>query len=171
MNEGWAKALVPCPPCKNSDLVLKMVGSRSLSSGARSRDPLAQPTLRSGGRYRNETVKRSLPLFPIITDTAHGFPLSAGTTLRVMRSGRDQVVQERRHGFFRDQFVAEHAGFFPCRLGRKAPQQDQQRLGGLAAGFAMRQHAFDHPAPQSCSASERVDKSGFLDDFERRPER
>jgi hypothetical protein len=46
-----------------------------------------------------------------------------------MLSGRDQVV--RRDGFFGHQFVAEHAGFFPRRLGRKAPQQDQQRLGGL----------------------------------------
>ena len=70
----------------------------------------------------------------------------AGTTLRVMRSGRDQIV--RRYRLFGHQFVAEHAGFFPRRLGREAPQQDQQRLGGgLAVGGAMRQHAFDHPAP------------------------
>jgi hypothetical protein len=48
-------------------------------------------------------------------------------------------------------------GFFPGRLGRKAPQQDQQRLGGLTVGGAMRQHAFDHPAPQSGSTSEHVD--------------
>jgi len=51
------------------------------------------------------------------------------TTLRVMRSGRDQLVW--CCGFFGHQFVAEHAGFFARRLGRKAPQQDQQRLGGL----------------------------------------
>jgi hypothetical protein len=46
----------------------------------------------------------------------------AGTTSRVMRSGRDQLV--RRDGFFCHQFVAEHAGFLARRLGRKAPQQD-----------------------------------------------
>jgi proteic killer suppression protein len=34
----------------------------------------------------------------------------------------------------------------------------------------MRQHAFDHPALQSCSTAERVDKSGFMIDFERYPE-
>jgi hypothetical protein len=34
------------------------------------------------------------------------------------------------------------------RLGRKAPQQDQQRLGGLAAGFAMRQRAYRDGEPQ-----------------------
>src|SRR6267378_3335111 len=44
-------------------------------------------------------------------------------TLRVMRSGRDQVVG--CCGFFGHQFVAEHAGFFPRRLGRKAAPQDQ----------------------------------------------
>ena len=60
-------------------------------------------------------------------------------TLRVMRSGRDQVVG--CCGFFGHQFVAEHAGFFPRRLGRKAAPQDQQRLGGLPVGGAMRQHA------------------------------
>ena len=66
--------------------------------------------------------------------------------MRMIRSGRDQVV--RRDGFFGHQFVAEHAGFFARRLGRKAAHQDQQRLGGgLAVGGAMRQHAFDHPAP------------------------
>jgi hypothetical protein len=53
----------------------------------------------------------------------------AETTSNVMRSGRDQVV--RCCGFFGHQFVAEQAGFFPRRLGRKAPQQEQQRLGGL----------------------------------------
>src|SRR5882724_7059000 len=37
-------------------------------------------------------------------------------TLKVMRSGRDQVV--RRCGFFGHQFVAEHAGFFARRLER-----------------------------------------------------
>jgi len=37
-------------------------------------------------------------------------------TLRVMRSGRDQVV--RCCGFFGHQFLAEHAGFFPRRLER-----------------------------------------------------
>src|SRR5262249_36306852 len=36
-------ALAPCPP---SPSVLSKVGTRSLSSGARSRDPLALPTLR-----------------------------------------------------------------------------------------------------------------------------
>src|SRR5882724_11638154 len=50
-------------------------------------------------------------------------------TITAMRSGRDQVV--RCDGFFGHQFVAEHAGFFARGLGRKAPQQDQQRLGGL----------------------------------------
>ena len=63
----------------------------------------------------------------------------AETTSNVMRSGRDQVV--RCCGFFGLQFVAEHAGFFPRRLGREAPQQEQQRLGDLAVGGAMRQHA------------------------------
>jgi len=53
----------------------------------------------------------------------------AGTTLTMMRSGRDQVVG--RCGFFCHPFVAEHAGFFARLFGRKAPQQDQQRLGGL----------------------------------------
>jgi hypothetical protein len=47
----------------------------------------------------------------------------------------------RRDGFFGHQFVTEHVGFFAGRLGRKAPQQDQQRLSGLAVGGAMRQHA------------------------------
>jgi hypothetical protein len=47
----------------------------------------------------------------------------AGTTLRMMRSGRDQVVQ--RDGFFRHQFVAEHAGFF-------APTRSQSAAAGSA---------------------------------------
>ena len=47
----------------------------------------------------------------------------------MMRSGRDQVVG--RCGFFCHPFVAEHAGLFARLFGRKAPQQDQQRLGGL----------------------------------------
>jgi hypothetical protein len=55
----------------------------------------------------------------------------AGTTSRVMRSGRDQVVG--CCGFFRHPFVAEHAGFFARLFGRKAPQQDQQRLGASPA--------------------------------------
>jgi len=63
-----------------------------------------------------------------------------------MRSGRE-IVLKRRDGFFGHQFVAEHAGFFPRLFGRKAAQQDQQRLGGLAVSGAMRQHALDHPAP------------------------
>jgi hypothetical protein len=37
-------AVAPCPP--NSNAALKMVGTRSLSSGAHSRDPLALPVLR-----------------------------------------------------------------------------------------------------------------------------
>jgi hypothetical protein len=37
-------------------------------------------------------------------------------TLKVMRSGRDQVVG--CCGFFGHQFVAEHAGFFPRLFGR-----------------------------------------------------
>ena len=92
----------------------------------------------------------------------------AGTTASVMRSSREIV---RRQGFFRDQFVAEQAGFFPRRLGCEAPQQDQQRLGGLPVGGAMGQHAFHHRAPQSGRAAKRVDKSGFMTDLERRPER
>jgi len=43
---GWAKALfAPCPP-SIVELSSEMVGTRSLSSGAHSRDPLALPTLR-----------------------------------------------------------------------------------------------------------------------------
>jgi hypothetical protein len=48
---GWAKgALAPCPPFQTTDV---MVGTRSLSSGAHSRDPLALPTLRSDYRPTN----------------------------------------------------------------------------------------------------------------------
>src|SRR5947208_6586953 len=43
-------ALVPCPPCVTR-VLLEMVGTRSLSSGAHSRDPLALPTLRIGDCY------------------------------------------------------------------------------------------------------------------------
>src|SRR6266480_2254756 len=86
-------------------------------------------------------------------------------TITAMRSGRDQVC-----GFVGHQLVAEHAGFFARRLGRKAAQQDQQRLGGLSVGGAMRQHALDHPAPQSGSTPGGVDKSGFMADFERHAE-
>jgi hypothetical protein len=34
----------------------------------------------------------------------------------------------------------------------------------------MRQHAFDHPAPQSGSTSQRVDITGFMVGFERHAE-
>jgi hypothetical protein len=42
-----------------------------------------------------------------------------------IRLGRDQFVMRERNGAIRHQFVAEHAGFFPRRLGREAPQQNQ----------------------------------------------
>ena len=63
--------------------------------------------------------------------------------------------------FVGDQFVAEHAGFFARGFGREAPQQDQQRLGGLAVGLAMGQHALDHAAAQSRRAADRIDKAGL----------
>jgi hypothetical protein len=81
-----------------------------------------------------------------------------------MRSGRE-IVLKRCCGFFCHQFVAEHAGFFPGLFGRKAPQQDQQRLGGLPVGGAMRQHAFDHPAPQSLHAQFEMKAAANQDGF------
>src|ERR1700722_16149932 len=93
-------------------------------------------------------------------------PAFAGTTPSMMRLRRDQLVLDRCNGLIGHQLVAEHAGFFPRRFRRKAPQQDQQRLGGPGIGFAMRQHAFDHAAAQSGGGSEGVDISGFMADFE-----
>ena len=46
---------------------------------------------------------------------------------------RDQIAHGRNVRFVGDQFLAEHAGFFARGFGRKAPQQDQERLGGLAS--------------------------------------
>jgi hypothetical protein len=66
-----------------------------------------------------------------------------------MRSGRDLVV--RRDGFFRHQFVAEHAGLFPRRLGRKAAQQDQQRPGDRWRNTSAR--ALHHSALRSSGTS------------------
>ena len=43
--------------------------------------------------------------------------------------------------------------------------------GGLLIGFAMREHAFDHPAAQPCGTARAVDKTGFVVDFERHLER
>src|ERR1700709_338132 len=44
---GWAKALFAMPTIYRQRMMFRVVGTRSLSSGARLRDPLALPTLRS----------------------------------------------------------------------------------------------------------------------------
>jgi hypothetical protein len=38
---------------------------------------------------------------------------------------RDQIVRQQCDGIVGRQFLAEQAGLFPRRFGRKAPQQDQ----------------------------------------------
>ena len=51
--------------------------------------------------------------------------------MAVKNLSRNQLVLNRSNCLISHQLAAEHAGFFPRRLGRKAPQHDQQRLGGL----------------------------------------
>src|ERR1700676_1801869 len=139
------------------------------SSGLRLLFQLVVPA--KAGTHTPRPIKEAMRVGYLPTIDAGGWvPAFAGTTSDLLlerRLRRDQLMLQRRKRFFSHQFVAEHAGFFPRRLGRKAPQQDQQRFGGLPVGLAMRQHAFDHPAPQSCRAAERVDLSGFMVDFER----
>ena len=67
-----------------------------------------------------------------VVPTSHRFTqVLQHSTAATPRSGRAGSSR----GFVGHQFVAEHAGFLARRFGRKAPQQDQQRLGGLAGRF------------------------------------
>src|SRR5207247_6086194 len=94
-------ALAPRPPFS---FVEKMVGSRSLSSGARSRDPLAQPTLRT--IYANRTPPISdFPNFSLtadpnqFTDSHRPVPQRGGSRSSRTRGGMrwTQAVRDGRN--------------------------------------------------------------------------
>src|SRR5436305_1528836 len=51
-------------------------------------------------------------------------------------------------GFNCERLIAKRACFLARRLGRKAPQQRQQRRGGFLVGLAAGQHALDQGAAQ-----------------------
>src|SRR6267143_294556 len=155
--EAAEGAIAAIPPTATPPPRMAMVAAMAIAAA------IARPMTITAGEIRRPASSH-LPLEEEVGAAKQG-PVP---TWRGMGSGRDQVVG--CCGFFGHQFVAEHAGFFPRRLGRKAAPQDQQRLGGLPVGGAMRQHAFDHSALQSDSTPERVDKPGFMIDFQRHPE-
>jgi hypothetical protein len=59
--QGWQRRACAVPTVF---IRREVVGSRSLSSGARSRDPLAQPTLRTIPHQRRPNKFRIFRIFP-----------------------------------------------------------------------------------------------------------